>query len=127
MANYKNQNVITDISVERIKHEAGETEAWMQPFSWPKVFKPLYLLSGNEFKFYMYIFSWAGKGEFEFSPAALERALNFKEDTARKVFKKFIEYGILKPTATHRYTFDPYPDTLVALYNKEWVEKYGPL
>ena len=37
MANYKNQNVITEISVEKIKHQSGVEESWMQPFSWDKM------------------------------------------------------------------------------------------
>ena len=62
MANYKNQNVITEISVEKIKHQSGVEESWMQPFSWDKMTIPLFLLNGNEYKVSMYIFQWAGQG-----------------------------------------------------------------
>ena len=52
MANYKNQNTITGISVEKIRHSEGVKEMWMQPFQWQKMKEMMYLLSGNEYKFY---------------------------------------------------------------------------
>lgn len=122
MANYKNQNVVTDISVDNIKHITGKEEAFMQPFSWDKMSVILFLLSGNEYKLYMYFLKWAGKGEYEFSPVDIAKRLNFKEDTARKAFKKFIEYKILTQIATHRYHFDPYPQGIENIYNAAQVE-----
>lgn len=123
MANYKNQNTITDISVDKIKHISGAEGAWMQPFDWDKMKPMLYLLSGNEYKFYMYLFSWAGKKEYEFSPADLEKRLDFKEDTARKIFKHFIELGFLVKTKEHRYIFDAYPDKAIEEYKNKWMLK----
>lgn len=126
MANYKNQNIITDISVDKIKHNEGVRESWMQPFRWDAMKVPFFLLTGNEFKLYIYLFSWAGKGEYEFSPAALQPILNISEDTARKIFKAFIDYGYLIQTGTHKYSFDPMPEKAQIAYNKKWTEKFGP-
>lgn len=123
MANYKNQNVITDISVEKIKHQSGIEESWMQPFSWDKMMIPLFLLNGNEYKVYMYIFKWAGQGYYEYSPADIEKSLDIKEDTARKIFKKLIEYGYLTYIASRKYKFDPYPDVA----KQKYYEKYGKI
>ena len=121
MANYKNQNLITDIKVDKIKHIAGTDEAFMQPFSWDKMSKILFLLSGNEYKLYMYLLKWSGKTTYEFSPADIADKLNFKEDTARKAFKNFVQYGILIQIANHHYKFDPYPDTIENLYNAKYL------
>ena len=122
MANYKNQKLITDISVEKIKHYADVKEAWMQPFSWEKMTIPLFLLSGNEFKVYMYLFSWAGKGEYEFSPADILNKLNIKEDTARKTFNNFIKYGYLVEVKPLRYRFDPAPEQAIHYYKEKYYE-----
>lgn len=123
MANYKNQNLITNISVDKIKHATGVEEAFMQPFSWDKMSKILFLLNGNEYKLYMYLLKWAGKGEYEFSPADISNKLDFKEDTARKIFKTFIQYKILIPITNHHYNFDPFPDTIENLYNAKYMAK----
>ena len=125
MANYKNQNTITDISVNKIKHNTGVEEPWMQPFKWDAMKVPFFLLTGNEYKFYMYLFSWAGKGTYDFSPAALQQLLDISEDTARKIFKTFIDYGYLIQIGTHRYSFDPAPEKAQTAYNKKWAEKFG--
>lgn len=121
MANYKNQNTITEISVEKIKHFAGVDEAFMQPFSWDKMSKILFLLTGNEYKLYMYLLKWAGKGEYQFSPSDISDKLNFKEDTSRKIFKTFVQYKILTQISNGHYIFDPYPDTIEVLYNAKKV------
>ena len=121
MANYKNQNTITEISVEKIKHFAGTDEAFMQPFSWDKMSKILFLLTGNEYKLYMYLLKWAGKGEYQFSPSDISDKLNFKEDTSRKIFKTFVQYKILTQISNGHYIFDPYPDTIEILYNAKKV------
>lgn len=125
MANYKNQNLITDISVEKIQHNESVQESWMRPFQWDKMKQMMYLLSGNEYKFYMYLFSWAGKGEYEFSPADLVKRLDFGEDTARKIFKHFIELGFLVQQNAHRYSFDAYPAKAVEAYNTKWTQHNG--
>ncbi len=121
MANYKNQNVITNISVDKIKHIKDTEVAWMQPFDWDKMKEMLYLLSGNEYKFYMYLFSWAGKTRYEFSPADLRKRLDFKEDTARKIFKHFVELGFLVPVKEHQYEFDAFPEKAREEYRKKWM------
>jgi len=123
MANYKNQNLITNISVDKIKHITNSEPNFLQPLDWNKLSKILFVLSGNEYKLYMYILKWAGKTEYEFSPADIADKLDIKEDTARKIFKNFIQYGILTQTANHRYTFDPYPDTIENLYNAKYVSQ----
>lgn len=120
MANYKNQNVITNITIDPIKHEQGISESWMQPFSWDKMMKILFLLNGNEYKFYMYLFSWAGKKQYDFSPADLSNKLGFKEDTARKIFKNFIQYGFLTPINNCYYEFNAYPKEI----EQKYAEKY---
>lgn len=123
MANYKNQNKIINISVDKIRHDEGVKEPWMRPFQWSKMKEMMYLLSGNEYKFYMYLFSWAGKEEYEFSPADLAKRLDFGEDTARKIFKHFIDLGFLIKEREHIYRFDAYPEKAVAEYNKKWTSK----
>lgn len=116
MANYANQNKIIGIpdAQKKIRHMEGDTGRWMQPFDWEKMQKIMHLLNGNEYKFYMYLFSWAGKEEgYNFSPADLNEKLNFGEDTARKIFKRFIEYGFLVKEYNHVYKFDSYPEKTI--------------
>ena len=127
MANYKNQNTIVGISVEKIRHNEGVHESWMQPFSWEKMAPIMFLLNGNEYKFYMYLLKWAGKGSYEFSPVNLSKCLNFGEDTARKIFKRFLELGFLVQDSArkHNYIFDAYPEKAIIEYQKQWIEKYG--
>lgn len=124
MPNYKNQNFITDISVDKIKHYEGEKEAWMQPFSWDKMLIPMYLLSGSEFKVYIYLFKWAGKTEYDYSPADIKKTLDIGEDTARKILKKFVEYGYLIKITEHRYKFDAYPEKALQACKQKFYDKF---
>lgn len=123
MSNYANQKLITGISVDKIKHTQGTQESFMQPFKWDRMLKILFVLTGNEYKLYMYLCKWAGKTQYEFSPVDIANKLDFKEDTARKAFKKFIEYGILSPLNGNNYIFDPYPDKFEQIYNNKIAQK----
>ena len=123
--NYRNQTVIENITLNNIRHNEGVQEQWLQPLSWEKLCIPLGLLTGNEYKLYMYILKWAGKGTYEFSPANLQIELGFKEDTARKSKKKLEEYGFLTLMRQNHYSFDPLPQKAIDLWNIEKAKRSG--
>jgi len=65
------------------------------------------VLTGNEFKVFLYLFKWAGKNEYFFSPTDLSINLGMSEDTARDSLKKLINLEYVKQISTYSFTFSP--------------------
>lgn len=123
MGNYKNQITIKNISVEKIKHIEGVEESYLQWLQWDAIMTCMSLLSGNEFKLYMYLLKWAGKTYYNFSPVDIYRQLGFKKDTARSARKTLEEYGFLTLVKNGIYTFDPLPEKAINEAAKKKLER----
>lgn len=113
MANYKNQLRIniTDDNFKKIIHQKDTQSAFLQPLEWDKIMSVMNILSGNEFKVYMYLLKWKGQDHYDFSPADLEIQLDISENTVRKIRDTFIKMGFLVQTSKNTYIFDPFPET----------------
>lgn len=115
MANYKNQLRIniTDDNFKKIIHPKDTQSAFLQPLEWDKIMPVMNILSGNEFKVYIYLLKWKGQGHYDFSPADLEIQLDISENTIRKIRDNFIKMGFLIQTSKNTYIFDPFPETIL--------------
>ena len=118
MANYANQQRIIINFVEPLLHtkdqkdENGDTIQFCQPFNWEPMLNIMLVLNGNEYKVYMYLLKWAGKGIYDFSPADLETRLNISESTSQKIKKRFIELGFFERISQNKFNFIPVPKNL---------------
>lgn len=124
MAFYANQKTIKIPSLEKIYHDYNNKEnpkSYLKGTDWEHLMNVMSVLSGNEFKIYMYILKWKGKEQYFFSPADIQIRLDIGEDTARKAFKTFTEYGFLKQISTNVFEFDPMPEN----FQKIATEKMG--
>jgi len=123
MANYKNQLRIniTDDNFKKIIHPKETQSSFLQPLEWDKIISVMNVLSGNEFKIYMYLLKWKGQEYYDFSPTDLEIQLGLSENTIRKIRDNFIQLGFLVPISKNVYSFDPFPVQLTNLA----VEKCG--
>lgn len=118
MANYANQKTINIQSLDKIYHTPNSSKQFLKAIDWEYLMKVMGVLSGNEFKIYLYILKWSGKKKYFFSPADIQIRLNIGEDTARKAFKILIDYGFLKQSSTNMYEFDPMPENFDKIYNE---------
>lgn len=110
MAQYANQKTI-HIDLSSIEYHGQTKEQWLKPLRWDPLIEAMGILSGNEFKIYMYLMKWAGgKQQYFFSPVDIAIRLDIGEDTARKALKTLISYGYLIKTNNNTYDFNPAPE-----------------
>ena len=114
MANYKNQVRVNieDEQFKKIIHIKGTDGAFLQPLEWDKLISVMNVLSGNEFKLYMYLLKWKGQGYYDFSPAEIEIQLDMSENTSRTVRNRLIQLGFLEQGNNKNYIFNPFPNNL---------------
>lgn len=109
MANYANQRVIKLGHMGDIIYRKGDEGAWLQPLRWDPIKNAMNTLNGNAFKLWMYLFSWEGKGKYEFSPANLAKELKMSDEGARNARKELISKGFLVETNMNEMEFFPFP------------------
>ena len=114
MANYKNQIRINieEENFKKIIHPKETDSAFLQPLEWDKIMAVMNVLSGNEFKLYMYLLKWKGQGYYDFSPSELEVQLDMSENTSRTIRSRFVQLGFLKQLKDKTYSFIPFPDKI---------------
>lgn len=119
MANYANQKTIEikKESIDRVAHVAGSSESFLRAIDWKYIEQAQQVLTGNEFMLLVYILKWAGKGEFDFSPAAVEIATQMSDSTATRARTTLEQLGFikLKENRANRYEIDLNPPGLEAL------------
>lgn len=126
MANYANQKTIEikKESIDKVAHIAGSNESFLRAIDWKYIEQVQQVLTGNEFMLLVYILKWAGKGEFDFSPAAVEIATQMSDSTATRARATLEQLGFIKLKDNHsnRYEIDLNPPGLEALANQKRVE-----
>lgn len=126
MANYANQKTIEikKESIDKVAHVAGSNESFLRAIDWKYIEQVQQVLTGNEFMLLVYILKWAGKGEFDFSPAAVEIATQMSDSTATRARATLEQLGFikLKDNRSNRYEIDLNPPGLEALANQKRVE-----
>ena len=119
MANYANQKTIEikKESIDKVAHVTGSNESFLRAIDWKYIEQAQQVLTGNEFMLLVYILKWAGKGEFDFSPAAVEIATQMSDSTATRARTTLEQLGFikLKEDRTNRYEIDLNPPGLEAL------------
>ena len=119
MANYANQKTIEikKESIDKVAHTAGSNESFLRAIDWKYIEQAQQVLTGNEFMLLVYILKWAGKGEFDFSPAAVEIATQMSDSTATRARATLEQLGFikLKENRSNIFEIDLNPQGLEAL------------
>lgn len=119
MANYANQKTIeiTNQHIDKIAHKPTENTSFLRAIDWKYIEQAQQVLTGNEFTLLVYILKWAGKGEFDFSPAAVEIATQMSDSTATRARATLEQLGFikLKEDKVNKYEIDLNPPGLEAL------------
>lgn len=95
MAQYRNQTTIYLGHINDIKHLEGVKESFLQPTKWAPLKEAMRLLNGNAYKLYMYLLSWEGNKQYDFSPAGISKDLNMSDEGARTAKKELINKGFI--------------------------------
>lgn len=119
MANFANQKTIeiSNQHIDKIAHPPTGKDAFLRAIEWKYIEQAQQVLSGNEFTVLVYILKWAGKGEFDFSPAAVEIATQMSASTASRARQTLENLGFikLKEEKSNRYEIDLNPPGLAEL------------
>lgn len=106
--NYENQIKVEIKNFHTITHKEGTKEAFIQPIDWQYIDEAAQKLSGNAFKLWFYLLKWAGKKEYQFSPAHLQKALNIKsKNTIYSIKEELIRERYLVQISEHLMYFYP--------------------
>jgi len=111
---YPNQKVITLGHLTDITYRKTDEGAWLQPLKWDPIKEAMRVLNGNAFKLWMYLLSWEGKGEYEFSPANIAKELKMSDEGARNARKELIDKGYVIEVSENKLEFFPISRTTVA-------------
>lgn len=99
MANYANQKSIeiSNTTIDQVAHKKEDKDSnFLRAINWKYIELWQQVLSGNEFTLLIYILKWAGKGTFDFSPAAIEIATQMSDTTATRARGNLEKLGFLK-------------------------------
>lgn len=109
MANYANQLTIK-LQLDKTIRKAGENGESFTPWVFWKYKKAaMNKLTGNGYKLWEYMYSWAGNGEFDLSPTTIQKEIGISEKGVRLARKELENHGCLKLAEgkTNVYIFIP--------------------
>ena len=109
MANYANQLTIK-IDVDKTIRKTGENGEPFAPWvMWKYKKAAMKKLTGNGYKLWEYMFSWAGNGKFDLSPKRITEEIGISDKGIRLARKELEEHGCLKleEGKTNIYIFTP--------------------
>ncbi len=119
MANFANQKTIeiSNAHIDKVAHVANTNASFLKAIDWKYIEQAQQVLTGNEFTLLVYILKWAGKGEFDFSPAAVEIATQMSDSTATRARVVLENLGFIKQkeNRANRYEIDLNPPGLAEL------------
>lgn len=111
MANYANQLTIKLKIDETIRHTEDKTGESFAPWVYWKYKKAaMKKLTGNGYKLWEYLYSWAGKGEFSLSPKRIIDEIGISDKGIRNARQELEKFGCLSlaPDHTNLYIFTPH-------------------
>lgn len=114
MSKFPYQKKIQLGHLEDIVYHKGDTNTWLQPLKWEPIKEAMRILNGNAFKLWMYLFSWEGKGFYEFSPANISKELHISDEGARNAREELINKGYIIIKDNNKLEFYPISRTTVA-------------
>lgn len=109
MANYANQLTIK-LDVDKTIRKTGENGEPFAPWiMWKYKKAAMKKLTGNGYKLWEYMFSWAGNGKFDLSPKRITEEIGISDKGIRIARKELEDYGCLKleEGKTNVYIFTP--------------------
>lgn len=119
MANFANQKTIeiSNAHIDKVAHVANTNASFLKAIDWKYIEQAQQVLTGNEFTLLVYILKWAGKGEFDFSPAAVEIATQMSDSTATRARVVLETLGFIKQkeNKANRYEIDLNPPGIAEL------------
>lgn len=96
MANYANQLTIK-IDVDKTIRKTGENGEPFAPWvMWKYKKAAMKKLTGNGYKLWEYMFSWAGNGKFDLSPKRITEEIGISDKGIRLARKELEDNGCLK-------------------------------
>jgi len=110
MANYANQLTIV-LDIDKTVRQAGDKSGdQFAPWVFWKYKKAaMKKLTGNGYKLWEYLYSWAGAKKFDFSPKAITNETGISDKGVRLARKELEEFGCLTPVenTTNQFQFVP--------------------
>ena len=109
MPNYANQKKVELLDFEKIKHQKGSHNRFIQPIDYKWEEAAMRNLNGNAFLIWRYFLIWYGKGYVYFSPAAISREIGMGEQSATNSRKELEAKGYITqaPGKQNTYFFTP--------------------
>lgn len=96
MANYANQLTIK-IDADKVIRKVGENGESFAPWvMWKYKKAAMKKLTGNGYKLWEYMFSWAGNGQFDLSPKCICEEIGISDKGVRNARKELEDNGCLK-------------------------------
>lgn len=96
MANYANQLTIKLEIEKTIRHTDDKTGEQFAPWIYWKYKKAaMKKLTGNGYKLWEYLYSWAGKGEFDLSPKKVTEETGISDRGIRNARQELERFGCL--------------------------------
>ncbi len=114
MATYKNQiNIKIGELQPPLEHQSNDGELFLKALNWTALRNVMSDLTDPEFKLWIYLQQWRGKGNYEFSPANLHILFGWSDNSARKYKDGLERKDYLVMIGKNLYQFIPYPLSLV--------------
>ena len=109
MANYANQLTI-QLDLDRTIRQAGEVDDMFAPWVYWKYKKAaMKKLTGNGYKLWEYMYSWAGNGKFDLSPKKISEEIGISDKGLRNARNELEDFKCLyrAPEKQNIYIFNP--------------------
>ena len=114
MANYMNQLTFYLNLDKVVRHTSDKSSDNFAPWVYWKYKKAaMKKLTGNGYKLWEYMFSWAGNGKFDLSPKALMNEIGISDKGIRNARKELEEYGCIKLREGKNNVYDFFPDAIL--------------
>ena len=106
MANYANQlHMKLDLDKTIFKGGDNKGEMYAPCVFWKYKKAAMKKLTGNGYKLWEYFYSWAGNGEFDFSPKRITDEIGISDKGIRNARKELEDTGCLTASPEHNNLF----------------------
>lgn len=114
MANYANQLKFY-LNLDNTIRLAGDTsgDSFAPWIYWKYKKAAMKKLTGNGYKLWEYMFSWAGNGQFDLSPKAITEEIGISDKGIRNARKELEDAGCIKLREGKVNVYDFFPDAIL--------------
>ena len=114
MANYKNQLTFylnLDKTIRLTGDKSGDSfTPWV---FWKYKKAAMKKLTGNAYKLWEYMFSWAGNGKFDLSPKTITEEIGMSDKGIRLARRELEDFGCIKLRENKNNVYDFFPDAIL--------------